>query len=134
MITDRDIAMVEGRGAAGEAVTGPFSPEALSAFLAKVHRGAVAGVRVTPLGGSGQGGKAYGYGVPLRLDYELDGAARRAVVESVRPGAFGHEHMADRAQTLLWAHPAFGALPRHVASLDVGAVLASGQLVPLGAR
>jgi aminoglycoside phosphotransferase (APT) family kinase protein len=40
--------------------------------------------------------------------------------------------MADRAQSLLWAHDAFGKLPRHVASLDVGAVRASGELVPLG--
>jgi len=92
----------------------------------------VAAVRVTPLGGGRQGDKGYGYGIPLRLDYEVDGAPRRAVLESVRPGPFGHEHMADRAQSLLWAHQAFGRLPRHVASLDVGAVRASGELVPLG--
>jgi aminoglycoside phosphotransferase (APT) family kinase protein len=54
------------------------------------------------------------------------------VVETVRPGAFGHEHKADRAQLLLWAHDAFHRLPRHVASLDVGAVRAGGELVPLG--
>ena len=69
---------------------------------------------------------------PPRVDYELDGAPRRAVIESVRPGPFGHEHMADRAQAMLWAHHAFGALPRHAASLDVGAVRSSGELVPLG--
>ena len=40
--------------------------------------------------------------------------------------------MADRAQLLLWAHRAFGGLPRHVPSLDVGALRASGELVPLG--
>jgi aminoglycoside phosphotransferase (APT) family kinase protein len=53
-------------------------------------------------------------------------------VETVRPGPFGHEHMSDRAQSLLWAHGAFGRLPRHVASLDVGAVRTGGELVPLG--
>lgn len=89
-------------------------------------------VRVTPLGGGRQGEKGYGYGVPLRVDYELQGEPRRAVVESVRPGPFGHEHMADRAQLVLWAHHAFGRLPRHVRSLDVGAVRATGELVPLG--
>jgi aminoglycoside phosphotransferase (APT) family kinase protein len=89
-------------------------------------------VRVTPLGGGRQGDKGYGYGIPLRIDYRLDGAPRRAVVETVRPGPFGHEHMADRAQSLLWAHDAFRRLPRHVASLDVGALRASGALVPLG--
>ena len=111
----------------------PFSPQALAAYLRTVHGRAVAGVRVTPLGGGRQGDKGYGYGVPLRVDYTLDGEPRRAVVETVRAGPFGHEHMADRAQSLLWAHGAFGRLPRHVASLDVGAVRAGGELVPLGA-
>jgi hypothetical protein len=87
---------------------------------------------MTPLGGGRQGDKGYGYGVPLRLDYELDGEPRRAVLESVRAGPFGHEHRADRAQLVLWAHDAFNRLPGHVASLDVGAVRAGGKLEPLG--
>jgi aminoglycoside phosphotransferase (APT) family kinase protein len=110
----------------------PFTPQALAAYLRAVHGKAVGDVRVTPLGGGRQGDKGYGYGIPLRVDYTLDGAPRRAVVETVRPGPFGHEHMADRAQSLLWAHGAFGRLPRHVPSLDVGAVRAGGELVPLG--
>jgi Phosphotransferase enzyme family len=110
----------------------PFTPEALKKYLGVVHGRPVDAVRVTPLGGGRQGDKGYGYGIPLRIDYTLDGAPRRAVVETVRPGPFGHEHMADRAQSLLWAHGAFRALPRHVASLDVGAVRSSGELVPLG--
>ena len=110
----------------------PFTPQALAAYLGAVHSRAVSDVRVTPLGGGRQGDKGYGYGVPLRVDYTLDGAARRAVVETVRPGPFGHEHMADRAQSLLWAHDAFRRLPRHVTSLDVGAVRSSGALVQLG--
>jgi hypothetical protein len=113
-------------------VQSPFTPRALGAYLATVHGRPVADVRVTPLGGGRQGDKGYGYGIPLRVDYTLDGSPRRAVVETVRPGPFGHEHMADRAQSLLWAHGAFGRLPRHVASLDVGAVRSSGELVPLG--
>ena len=113
-------------------MSSPFTPQALEAYLAKVHGRAVRAVRVTPLGGGRQGDKGYGYGVPLRVDYALDGVARRAVIETVRPGPFGHEHMADRAQSLLWAHRAFGQLPRHVPSLDVGAVRASGELEPLG--
>lgn len=113
-------------------MTDRFTPPALVSYLARVHGGAVSEVRVTPLGGGRQGDKGYGYGIPLRIDYRLDGAPRRAVIETVRPGPFGHEHMSDRAQSLLWAHGAFSALPRHVASLDVGAVRASGELVPLG--
>ena len=110
----------------------PFTPQALAPYLSTVHGAAATAVRVTPLGGGRQGDKGYGYGIPLRVDYTLHGAARRAVVETVRPGPFGHEHMADRAQSLLWAHGAFRRLPRHVSSLDVGAVRASGELVPLG--
>ena len=111
---------------------GPFTPQALAAYLAALHRAPVAKVRVAPLGGGRQGDKGYGYGIPLRVDYELEGAPRRGVIETVRPGPFGHEHMADRAQLMLWAHSAFDRLPRHVRSLDVGAVRAGGNLVPLG--
>jgi Phosphotransferase enzyme family len=110
----------------------PFTPGALQAYLRVLHGAEVANVRVTPLGGGRQGDKGYGYGVPLRVDYELAGAPRRAVLETVRPGPFGHEHMADRAQLLLWAHGAFNHLPRHVPSLDVGAVRAGGALESLG--
>jgi hypothetical protein len=113
--------------------TGPrFSPAALQPYLSALHGGTVSDVRVTALGGGRQGDKGYGYGIPLRVDYKVDGHARRVVLDTVRPGPFGHEHMADRAQAMLWAHAAFGKLPRHVASLDVGAVRATGELVPLG--
>jgi len=110
----------------------PFSGRVLGEYLSRVHGVAVGNVRVTPLGGGRQGDKGYGYGIPLRLDYEVDGKPRRAVLESVRPGPFGHEHMADRAQLMLWAHDTFGRLPRHVPSLGVGAVRKGGELEPLG--
>jgi hypothetical protein len=110
-----------------------FTPQAVAEYLRQVHRAAdIADVRITPLGGGRQGDKGYGYGIPLRVDYALAGVPHRGVIESVRPGPFGHEHMADRAQQLLWAHDAFGRLPRHARSLDVGAVRANGELVPLG--
>ncbi|HEX6158031.1 MAG TPA: hypothetical protein VFZ54_18545, partial [Burkholderiales bacterium] len=64
----------------------PFTPQALAAYLGAVHGRPVSDVRVTPLGGGRQGDKGYGYGIPLRVDYALDGAPRRAVVETVRPG------------------------------------------------
>ncbi len=120
----------------------PFRPAALAAYLGRVHAaeaekagrkaGAVTHVRIAPLGAGPQADKGYGYGIPLRVDYELDGRPRSAVLESVRPGPFGHEHRADRAQQLIWAHDAFGRLPRHAASLDVGAVRRDGALVELG--
>ena len=111
--------------------TSPFTPPALARYLQALHGRPARDVRVSALGGGRQGDKGYGYGAPLRVDYELDGVRRSAVLETVRPGPFGHEHMADRAQPLLGAHDAFRRLPRHVASLDVGAVR-NEDLVPLG--
>ena len=94
-------------------------------------------VRVISLSALGQvpGGaelKGYGYGVPVKIDYELSGQRRAAVLETVTPGPFGHEHMADRAQILLWSHAAFNRLPRHVRSLDVGGFSNDGSLVSVG--
>jgi hypothetical protein len=77
--------------------------------------------------------KFYGYGVPIRISYQPEGGPRRtAVLHTISPGPFGHEHMADRAQELLWQHRAFNRLPRHVRSLDVGGIKHSGAVVPLG--
>ena len=50
----------------------------------------------------------------------------------MRPGPFGHEHMADRAQVLLWSNQAFRRLPRHVRSLDVGGFRSDGTMISLG--
>ena len=110
----------------------PFTSEALAAYLSTVHACPVADVHVTLLAAGSPSNKGYGYGIPLRVDFTLHGAERTVVLETVRPGPFGHEHMSDRAQSLLWAHQAFSHLPRHVASLDVGAVRRDGALVPLG--
>jgi adenylylsulfate kinase-like enzyme len=72
--------------------------------------------------------KGYGYGVPVKIEYELSGQRRAAVLETITPGPFGHEHMADRAQILLWSHAAFNRLHRHVRSLDVGGFSKDGTL------
>jgi hypothetical protein len=76
--------------------------------------------------------KGYGYGTPVMIDYEAGGKARRAVLHTVTPGPFGHEHMSDRAQLLLWDHSAFNKLLRHVRSLDVGVFRRDGSAVSLG--
>ena len=76
--------------------------------------------------------KGYGYGTPVLLEFEVQGQHRRAVLHTVRPGGFGHEHMADRAQSLLWDHTAFNTLPHHVRSIDVGAFRQDGTAVSLG--
>jgi Adenylylsulphate kinase len=56
--------------------------------------------------------KDYGYGTPVLIDYEFDRKQHHAVLHTISPGPFGHEHMADRAQILLWEHDSFNRLPR----------------------
>jgi len=76
--------------------------------------------------------KGYGYGSPIRIDYETNGQCHAVVLHTISPGPFGHEHMADRAQVLLWDYSAFNHLPRHVRTLDVGGFAAAGRMVSLG--
>src|SRR5581483_11304854 len=76
--------------------------------------------------------KGYGYGKPVKVDYEMNGERHAAVLETITPGPFGHEHMADRAQILLWSHRAFNHLPRHVRSLDVGGFAKDGAMLSMG--
>jgi streptomycin 6-kinase len=109
-----------------------FTPAALEPYLASVFSRPVRVLRVAPLGAGPEAAKAYGYGVPLRIDFEVDGRPRSAVVETVRPGPFGHETMPDRAQSILWCHGAYPKLPRHVRSIDAGAVRKGDGLVSLG--
>ncbi len=77
---------------------------------------------------SGAARKKYGYGAPVGLTFHDGLASRRVVIETMRPGPFGHEHMADRAQALLWDYDSYGRLPRHVPALDVGAFDTDGAL------
>ncbi len=76
--------------------------------------------------------KGYGYGKPLLIEYEADTKSYRAVLHTVSPGPFGHEHMSDRAQAMLWDHSCFNLLPRHVRSIDVGTWRHDGTAVSLG--
>lgn len=65
--------------------------------------------------------KQYGYGAPVKLTFRVGRRVRSAVLETMKPGPFGHEHPADRAQAMLWDYDSYGRLPRHVKALDVGA-------------
>jgi hypothetical protein len=105
----------------------------IRAYLETRFGGSARILAISTLGQDAAAGlKGYGYGVPVKIDYELSGQRRSAVLETVTPGPFGHEHMADRAHILLWSHAAFNQLPRHVRSLDVGAFSNAGTLVSLG--
>ncbi len=76
--------------------------------------------------------KAFGYGSPLFLEYDVGGERIKTVLETMTPSSFGHDHFSDRAQAILWEHSAFNNLPRHVRSLDNGAFLDSGTIISTG--
>ncbi|MBI4564192.1 MAG: aminoglycoside phosphotransferase family protein [Planctomycetes bacterium] len=110
-----------------------LDPDRLKRYLESVLHETVRVLGVDRLGEPGaESLKTYGYGIPLRIRFELSGRPHTAVLETVRPGPFGHEHMSDRAQMQLWAHAAYNRLPRHVRSIDVGAFERSGRMVSLG--
>ncbi|MEC4890214.1 MAG: phosphotransferase [Nitrospira sp.] len=79
--------------------------------------------------------KQYGYGTPVKVTFRVGPRLQSAVLETMKPGPFGHEHMADRAQAMLWDYESYGRLPRHVKALDVGAFTGRHELLSVaGAR
>jgi len=104
-------------------------------YLQSVLGAAINVTRITPLGDhlDDHAVKGFGYGIPLKIDYcTEDRRTRSAVLHTMSPGPFGHEHMADRAQVLLWSHQAYNRLPLHVRSLDVGGMRSDGEVIPAG--
>ena len=89
------------------------------------------GASIEPLAPKAAGIKEGGYGVPHRVRWSDAGGPRSLVLETVRPGQFGHEDRADRAGILLRAHEDYGTLPRHVAAVGVGAFRETGPAVSL---
>jgi len=76
--------------------------------------------------------KNFGYGTPYLIEFRVNGETKHVVLETVRPGGFGHDHFSDRAQIALWQHSAFNNLPKHVHSIDVGAFTTDGSIKSLG--
>jgi hypothetical protein len=108
--------------------------QALTNYLQSLYGGPVRVVSMTTEGAQEAAGdlKGFGYGSPLFLEYEVAGERKKAVLETMAPSSFGHDHFSDRAQAILWEHSAFNALPRHARSLDSGAFLDSGELISTG--
>ena len=107
---------------------------ALTEYLETLYAGPVRVISMTNHGAQEEGDdlKGFGYGAPLFLEYEVSGERKKAVLETMAPSSYGHDHFSDRAQAILWEHAAFNNLPRHVKSLDSGAFLGSGGIVSTG--
>jgi hypothetical protein len=63
--------------------------------------------------------------------YRAGGDERSCVLHTMSPNWFGHDRRADRAALALLAADTYGDVPKHVRTLDVGAVGESGELVSL---
>lgn len=91
--------------------------------------------RITVLGEAAEdrAQKNCGYGTPMLVEYESAGQeTKRVVLHTMAPSHFGHEHMSDRAQILLWQRDAFNRLPRHIRAIDAGAFQKDGTLHSVG--
>lgn len=113
---------------------GTVSIKAITDYLSSVYGQPVRHLTMTAHGAQEEGDdlKGFGYGSPLFLEYEAGGVRKKAVLETMAPSAFGHDHFSDRAQAILWEHAAFNNLPRHVRSIDSGAFLDSGAVISTG--
>jgi len=113
-----------------------ISITALQRYLSELFKGDATITGIRALGAAGRKAedalKKYGYGTPLRIDFTVEGEQRTVVFNTIKPGGFGHERMADRAAILLWQARSFNTLPRHVRALDVGALTRDGSAKTLG--
>jgi hypothetical protein len=108
----------------------------LEAATLETYLGRVLGERVEVVALRSLGGdvvddpKGFGYGVPFEVECRVNDRTRKLVVSRTRPAqGFGHDYPADRAWQALYGHAAYNGFPRHVQSLDVGFIRASGEMV-----
>jgi hypothetical protein len=110
-----------------------LKPSEIETYLRTIAGPSARVLNIQVLGKSGKDElKGYGYGTPVMIEYETAGNSKRAVLHTVTPGPFGHEHMSDRAQSLIWEYGSFNNLPRHVRSIDMGAFRRDGTAISLG--
>ncbi|MEK7372691.1 MAG: phosphotransferase, partial [candidate division NC10 bacterium] len=115
---------------------GTIGAEGLARYLSEVFGRLVEVLALRPLKAAdadSEDPKGFGYGVPFEVECMIDGASRLFVVARTRPvQGFGHDYPADRAWQAVYGHTAYNGFPRHVRSVDVGLVRASGELVSAG--
>jgi hypothetical protein len=108
-----------------------LSEDTLHAYLSSLYNADAKICRVWRLGGEeskvSKDLKGFGYGIPYVVEFDVNGEVKKVVLETMGPEGFGHDHFSDRAQILLWQHSAFNKLPRHVHSMDVGALTTDGK-------
>jgi hypothetical protein len=107
----------------------PF--EGLRPYLMARFGPAARQAEIRPLRGDRGEIKEGGYGEPHLVEWEDAGGRKKYVLETVRPGPFGHEDRADRAGIVVRAFDDYVGFPRHVAAVDFGALRGSEPALSL---
>jgi len=112
----------------------PFNRATLEGYLASLYQAQVRVIAVRELKNEQDEGrlKEFGYGIPLLIEFTLDGKKERAVFHTMSADGFGHERRSDRARNLILDYDTFNKLHRHVRAVDVGAFTSKGKLLSLG--
>ena len=107
--------------------------ESLQEYLCQLYQSPVEVIEVTQIGSKESTDmKSYGYGKPLLVRFLIHDKPGTVVLETMAENSFGHDHFSDRAQNLLWANSVFNKMPKHVRSIDVGAITSTGSLLSAG--
>jgi hypothetical protein len=85
-------------------------------------------VSMAALGEGPDGGKAYGYGRPIRIRFESAGAVHDVVLRTMSPDPFGHNRRADRVAQMALCQDTFSTIPRHIRPWACGAFDAAGAM------
>jgi aminoglycoside phosphotransferase (APT) family kinase protein len=114
--------------------TSRVEPEQLEVYLRRAGYPDAHILELVPLGGDTTGGlKAYGYGRPLRVDFETRGERKRLTLRTMSPDPFSHDQRADRAYSMVLSYDTFNVIPKHIEAHDVGAFDEDGALVSIAA-
>jgi hypothetical protein len=112
-----------------------INENALKNYLKQIYDPPIEIKSIKPMGGMEEVDfvlKDYGYGTPLLIRFTTIKEPKTIVLNTVKPGPFGHQTMPDRAEILLRQYQNFNNLPRHVKALDIGAFTKSDQVRTLG--
>ena len=106
-------------------------PEAVERYLKEAFGPTARMLGAGEMGTGGQGMKEFGYGKPVRLDFEVDGQVRRGVLSIMRGDKYGHQFYWDRAAILMFEYETGGEIEKHVRPMALGYFDQDDQLVPV---
>ena len=112
----------------------PLRRAALEHYLSQLTGKLVRVERLRELGGGATGAaalKAFGYGRPLCVEYQADGAPARLVLRQVTRNGYGRERDSDRAGEVWLDFHTFNRLPGHVRARDMAGLGEDGSLESL---